>query len=82
MKAHVRFVRSNQHPRKPVRVEITYTYDDDRTSTHDVHGRFRSEREAAEWVSPIVSKVDPQFTSEYGRMIVEDMPPKIETIGD
>jgi hypothetical protein len=82
MKAHVRYIRSNQHPRKPVRVEVSYTYDDGRQSTHDCHGRFRNEREATEWVQPIVSRVDAQFTSEYGRMIVEDMPPKIVTLHD
>lgn len=78
MKAHVHYYYSTRH-RKPIRVEITLTGDDDaEMAVLDCHGRYSTLREASEVGKAIGGSFD-SYTESYGRMTVESEPPQIKT---
>lgn len=78
MHAKIHYYYSTKHPRKPIRIEVEVS-GGDISYTMDVHGRFPTQREASYIGRDIGARYD-TYSEEFGRMVVEDMPPKIETI--
>lgn len=78
MHVKIRYYKSTQHPRKPYRVEFDIQ-NGDLSCTLDVHGRFKSQREASETARNIACRLG-EYSEEWGRVVVETTPPKIETI--
>ena len=77
-KALVHYYYSTKHKRKPYRVEIGIEAGD-LSCTLDLHGRYATQRDACEVARNIATRFD-SYTEEWGRIVVEDTPPKIETI--
>lgn len=74
----IRYLYSTRHPRKPIRVEAEVCGGDMRY-VMEIHGRFKTQREASYVGRDIGARYD-SYTEEFGRITVEEQPPKIETI--
>ena len=80
MNANIHYYYSTQpkHRKKPIRIEVEVG-GGSMGYTIDVHGRFATQREASYVGRDIGARYD-TFSEEWGRIVVEDKPPVIETI--
>ena len=78
MHCKIHYYYSTRHPRKPIRIEATIS-GGDLSYTIDVHGRFANQREASYVGRDLGARYD-SYSEEFGRLVVEDTPPAIETI--
>lgn len=76
--AKIHYYYSTKHPRKPFRLEVEVV-GADVSYTLDCHGRFRNQREASEVGRDIGCRYD-TWSEDWGRIVTENEPPKIETI--
>ena len=78
MNAHIHYYYSTRHPRKPYRIEAEIS-GGELAYTIDVHGRFRSQREASEVGRDIGCRYD-TWSEDWGRVVTQDTPPEITTL--
>jgi len=79
MKAGIHYYYSTKHPRKPIRLEVTLVDDQGgEVATMDVHGRFATQREASE-IGKMIDAAFDSYDESFGRITVEQQPPKITT---